>query len=1030
MDDTKTLREYARKIERALVRGDATERTHYAALKTLLEGLEKGVTATTEPKRIECGAPDFRVSRGQTMVGYVEAKDVGTSLDAIEKDAARAKPGTQEGKQLKRYLESLANLVFTDFLEFRWYVDGQPRGGGRLGTTVHGGKVALDKAGAEGVLELFDGFYALKMPSAGTPQELAERMSRLARMIRDATELAFGQEAEGGTLHGQLAAFRETLLPDLTAKDFADMYAQTIAYGLFAARTMWDGSGTFTRQNAAWLLPKTNPFLRSLFSEIAGPDLDDRIAWVVDDLAQLLGEADMAAVLQDFGKRAKKDDVVVHFYETFLKEYDPKMREMRGVYYTPEPVVSYIVRSVDFLLRERFGRPLGLADGKTLILDPAVGTGTFLYTAIKLIRERLKAQGQSGSWNDYVASHLLPRLFGFEILMAPYAIAHLKLGMVLQELGYEFGSDQRLGVYLTNTLEDTFKQPQLTLGKFILEEADAAAEIKKVKPIMVVLGNPPYSVSSLNRGRWIQNLLKDYKKNLHEKKLNIDDDYVKFIRFGQWRIERTGRGILAFITNHSYLDNPTFRRMRESLMETFTDIFVFDLHGNVKKKERAPGGGVDKNVFDIQQGVAIAIFVKEEAKEGRAVVRHADLWGGREGKYQVLAETDVKSTDWSEFVPKPPLYLFKSRDEKLLAEYEQGWVVTDIFPVNGSGLNTDRDELCFDFDKAALAGRMKVFFSGEFDDAFRERYRIRPSSSYDVERKRDKCSYSEDMIRQCLYRPYDERWLYYQPGFTSRPVFHVMGNMLRGENLGLVTARQSKEPFAVLATRKICAHKIVTVYDRSSLFPLWIYPEEGQLDKKSGRHANLHPRFVTAAAQRLGLSFVEEKRGDLAETLGAEDIFYYAYAVFHSHAYRSRYAEFLKTDFPRLPLSSDKKLFAALVDKGSQLVALHLRESPALGNVVTKFPVGGASEVEKVQYAEEENRVWINGAQYFEGLEPEVWAFHIGGYRVCEKWLKDRKGRKLSYDDVAHYQKIVVAIKETMRLMAEIDAVIPGWPIE
>lgn len=1032
-EKVQAFRKYIGDIERERAAGKATEPTHYPYLKSLLEALGTGIAATSNPKQIECGAPDFVVGKGGMTVGYVEAKDVGTSLDAIEKDARRATPTTRDGEQLKRYLDSLGNLILTDFLEFRWYVDGDRRGRAQVGTERYDGKVKRDKKGIEAAGHLLSDFLARQAEAVGTPKELAVRMARLAHMIRDLIVAAFEKEAEGGGLHGQFMAFRDHLIPDLTVDLFADMYGQTIAYGLFAARATGNGGQEFTRQNAAYLLPKTNPFLRKLFNQIAGPELDDRIAWLVDELAQVLGRADMAAVLKDFGKHTKQEDPVVHFYETFLRAYDPKERKLRGVYYTPEPVVSYIVRSIDHLLRTRFGRPLGLAEPSVLILDPAVGTGTFLYDVVKLIHERLGKQGQLGAWNDYVAGKLLPRLFGFELLMAPYAVAHLKLGLLLRELGYEFESDERLGIYLTNTLEEAIKKSEMLFGEFIVEEANAAAEIKKEKPIMVVLGNPPYSVSSLNRGPWIQDLVEDYKRGVKEKKLNIDDDYVKFIRFGQWRIERTGTGTLAFITNHSYLDNVTFRRMRESLLETFSEIYILNLHGNKKKKETAPGGGKDDNVFDIQQGVTISIFVKTPDKGGAARVHYADLWGPREEKYRVLAENDVGSTPWVEWVPKGPLYLFIPHDEGLAAEYDLGWKVTEIFPVNGSGLNTDRDALCFDFERLTLAERMRELFSGTYDARFRERYGVYASSSYDVEERAKRFSYSEEGLQRCVYRPFDERWLYYWPGFTSRPVFHVMGNMLRGANLGLVAARQSKEPFAVLSTRRICAHKIVTVYDRSSLFPLYVYPEVGgeqkQLEMEEGRRPNLSPDFIADVQKRLGLRFVPDSVGDVKETFGPEDVFCYAYAVFHSPTYRARYAEFLRTDFPRLPLTWDKKLFAALVAKGSELVGLHLMESRALDALITRYPMAGPDTVEKVRYEEKERRVWINETQYFEGVPPEVWEFHIGGYQVCEKWLKDRKGRKLTWDDVQHYQKVVVALAETIRLMGEIDGLIPSWPL-
>jgi type I restriction-modification system DNA methylase subunit len=422
--------DYLQAIQKELGTGNTTEHTHRPALKTLMEALMHGVIATNEPGRIKCGAPDFVVTKGVTTIGYVEAKDIDKSLDEAEKS-----------EQLSRYRDSLSNLILTDYLEFRWYVDGEKRLSARLGTVTKDGKIKRDKDGIQKAAELLTSFFEHKAENIGTPQELARRMARLAHMIRDLIIEAFKHEEHTGNLHSQLAAFRDNLIPDLSPEYFADMYAQTITYGLFAARCASPDNKGFTRQNAAYLLPKTNPFLRKLFNSIAGPELDERIAWLVDDLAQVLAQADMKAVLKNFGKHSGKEDPVVHFYETFLTAYDPKVREMRGVYYTPEPVVSYIVRSTDYLLKTRFNKPQGLTDENTLILDPATGTATFLYMVINEIRQSFT--GQEGMWNDYVAQKLLKRLFGFELLMAPYAVAHLKLGLLLQETGYKFQSDER-----------------------------------------------------------------------------------------------------------------------------------------------------------------------------------------------------------------------------------------------------------------------------------------------------------------------------------------------------------------------------------------------------------------------------------------------------------------------------------------------------------------------------------------------------------------------------------------------------------
>jgi predicted helicase len=1036
-DYLKPLGEYLNTLQKSLDTGKATELSHYPVLKLLIESLGEGLTVLNNPKWIDCGAPDFLISKGSATVGYIEAKDIGKSLDEAEKT-----------DQLRRYKDSLTNLILTDYLEFRWYVDGERRLSARLGTLAQDGKIKRDKEGIQKVAELLESFLAHEAKGVGTPKELAGRMARLAHMIRELIIKAFEKETESGSLHAQYSAFRESLIPDLSTEQFADMYAQTIAYGLFAAKCTNPEGKDFTRQNAAYLLPKTNPFLRKLFNHIAGPDLDDRIAWLVDDLAQLLNQADMASILEDFGKRTAKEDPVVHFYETFLREYDPKVRETRGVYYTPEPVVSYIVRSIDHLLKTRFNKPLGFADPSVLILDPAVGTATFLYNVIKQIHESFTKQGQTGMWNDYVAEKLLARLFGFELLMAPYAVAHLKLGLLLQETGYQFKSDQRLGIYLTNTLEEAFKKSEQLAGfnEYIVDEANAAAEIKKDKPIMVVLGNPPYSVSSVNKGEYIEKLMERYKISVRSERniQPLSDDYIKFIRFAHDRIERTGYGIIGMITNHAYLSGLIHRGIRESLLQSFDDIWLLDLHGNIKKAEIAPDGGKDENVFDIKQGVAIILAIRKGSTDTSPKVTHvynANLWGSRQHKYEYLANNSVQNIQWTELEPISPNYFFVQREIMAQNEYEVFPSITDIFQIYSSGLNSLHDAFVISFDRWSLISMIKDALDIKITNVdFRDKYGVADSRDWKLNEFREQIAGHDssdfiEKIKQCLYRPFDQRWIVLDDAFVGYPRWETTHHFMSSDSLGLATTKQTLRSISCLCSRiPFGQHKIVDPYDRSYIFPLYCY---GKQDKASlfakiemSRTSNLSPHFTKTFSYKLKLQFIEDGNGDLANTFGPEDIFNYAYAVFHSPTYRSRYAEFLKIDFPRLPLTSDKSLFKALVGKGAELVALHLMESPELNNPITNYPVSGSNMVEKVSYDGNNKRVYINKLQYFEGLPSEVWNFHIGGYQVCEKWLKDRKGRTLTYDDLTHYQTIVVALKETIRLMSEIDALIPSWPME
>ena len=1086
---------YLKEVEQALRRGDATEHTLRPALKTLLEALsQKKTEATNEPKRIACGAPDFVISRKGLPIGHLEAKDVGTHLDGVEKT-----------EQFQRYLEGLPNLLLTDYLEFRWYKEGAFVQPARLARQEPSGKLHKDPEGADAFNAVYAAFLDADLAAINTPKDLAGRLAGTARLLAEAIVQSLQQEAASeGTLHSQLEGFRTVLLHELDEAGFADMYAQTVCYGLFAARCNHGNSGTaFTRQTAVFEIPETNPFLQEMFQYMAGPRLDASIAWAVDQVAALLDKTDIEAILKDFGRRTRQEDPVVHFYETFLAAYNPELRETRGVYYTPEPVVSFIVRSVDAILKRDFALRDGLAstekttvtttleDGphreeethRVLILDPAAGTGTFLHGVIDQIHQQMLASGQGGTWPGYVSQHLLPRLFGFELLMAPYAVAHMKLGIQLRETGYEFGSGERVRVYLTNTLERAFAEGDLLpFAQTIAQEAVRAGHVKAKAPVMVVLGNPPYSGHSENKGEWIHGLMRgrdatdqtqtaDYfkvdGKPLGERNPKwLNDDYVKFIRFGQWRIEQTGHGVLAFISNHGYLDNPTFRGMRQSLMDTFDDIYILDLHGNTKKKEAAPDGGKDENVFDIQQGVAIGIFVKREAGDAKqpARVRHADCWGPREiketrdgenrlvgGKYRFLEDHSCETVQWQKLHPTSPGYLFIPRDVRLEKEYMKGWSVKDIFPVHSVGMVTARDKLTIHWSPEEVWRTVKDFAQLKEEEA-RDKYRLGPDArdwkvAFAQQDLRDSGP-SKDNIVPVLYRPFDKRWTYYtghSRGFICKPRGEVMGHMLETENLALISCRNieiSRGWENVLCTNIPIEHHTVSLKEVNYLYPLRILENgyanvhstnngsQGELPCEKAPAPNLSEAFLHALTTTTGLSF-KTNEGNGKTGVSPEDIFHYIYAILHSRAYRERYEQYLRSDFPRIPLTRNLDLFRALCGEGARLTALHLMETDI--PFITRFSTAGSNTVEAIRYVDEHQRVYINDTQCFEGIPPSVWEFCIGGYRVCHKWLKDRRERALTYDDLRSYQYIVAALHETLDCMTSIDDIIEeqgGWPIK
>ncbi|YAF99050.1 MAG: type ISP restriction/modification enzyme (plasmid) [Nodularia sp. CChRGM 3473] len=916
-----------------------------------------------------------------------------------------------------------------------------------------------------------------------TAKELAQLLAEAARRIEQAIPSVYKKEKADGYLHNLLKSFQRELLPTLQLtsdndKDysFADIYAQTIAYALFTARVFSyvkdkregrEKETHFDRESAWQQLPETNPFLRKLFKDVSErepEELGDELIGAIADIFSILRAAKMDAILSDFQLKMNREDIVIRFYEDFLTAYKPQMRERRGVYYTPEPVVSYIVRSVDHILKRDFKLTDGLADAtkvkveksnkkgttethKVLITDIATGTGTFLYGVINHIHQSLKLNPDE--WSNYVSEHLLPRLLGFELLMAPYAVAHMKLGLQLAELGYKFDTLERLRVYLTNTLQEAFQIPPADeFDNWIRDEADAANKIKQEAPVMVVMGNPPYSGHSANNGIWISNLLKGKDTTTEKVTSNyfevdgkplgernskwLNDDYVKFIRFAQWRIEQTGYGILAFITNHGFLDNPTFRGMRQSLMETFDDIYILDLHGNKKKKEKSPDGSKDENVFDIQQGVAISIFVKRQNnKKQTANIYHSHLYGLRDNKYKYLSFNNIEKTQWNQLSPQGPFYLFVPQDTNLLAEYQQGWKITEIMPVNVLGFQTHRDNFAIDFDKAKLQTRIEEMRDKSiYDQEYADKYNLKDNRDWKLSEARrvlrgDVAWLSK--IIPCSYRPFDIRSCYFSTVAMDYPRRELLDHIADRENLCLLSSRQQ----ATLGYRhcwvaeEITESCVVSTTSRegNQVFPLYLYTKVDSLQisiSKEQRCPNLSPEFLKDITSKLGY------------TSTPEAIFYYIYTILHSPTYRSRYAEFLKIDFPRVPLTNDNELFSQLAIYGEELVALHLMKSPKLNNSIIKFVENNGNCIVDAGHPKYTNgSVIINKkGDKFTGVPEEVWNFYIGGYQVCQKWLKDRKGRTLTPDNIQHYQRIIVALKETIELMAKIDAVIPAWPIQ
>lgn len=754
-----TFENYIQSISSKFSHEETSEMGYRTDFEILLKSIFRsvhGMRILHDARAQKGNKPDFIVLNKDVPILYIEAKTIGTSLDKIEKS-----------EQMVRYF-GYANLVLTDYVEFRFYRNGiryvEP-----IKIADYDTKARTIKSIPENYefasKTLLDFAQSHKEPIR-SGKHLSKIMGGKAQRIRNNIRDIFALEKEGDSeLKNVYETIKRLLVQDLTTDSFADMYAQTLVYGLFTARFYDESLDTFSRQEARDLIPASNPFLAHFFDHISGRNFEKRLSYIVDELCEVFAHADVADLMEQHFKLSSKkgtqreQDQVIHFYEDFLKEYDDSLRKRMGAYYTPLPVVQFIVRSVDQLLEEEFELPDGLAstwkskDGvhKVQILDPAVGTGTFLSDVIGKIYKRVIKGGQEGRWPGYVHYNLLPRLHGFELMMAPYTIAHLKLSLALKETGFKefFNTNKgkaRLGIYLTNSLEEVSNQPELLafdFGASIAEEAKAASKIKNEKPIMVVIGNPPYSVSSSNKGEWIQNLTKDYKTNLNERNIQpLSDDYIKFIRFAEHFVEKNGSGIVAMITNNSFLDGIIHRQMRKHLLETFDEIYILDLHGNSKKKESAPDGSKDENVFDIQQGVSINIFVRNKReKKGLGKVYYSEIYGKRTFKFETLNKSNLKSIKWKELKYSEPYYFFVPKDFRLEEEYANSFKVNELFPLNSVGIVTSKDAILINGAEKELVQNVESYY---------------------------KIISDRNLIQNISYRVFDERKIYYNTKIIDR----------------------------------------------------------------------------------------------------------------------------------------------------------------------------------------------------------------------------------------------------------------------
>ncbi len=1050
--DIDAVRAFIKDVKKKHARGNAKELTYRSELERLISDLgDSKIDPINEAKGNDGNDVDLTIERNGIAIGHLEAKKIG--LD-INKDNLK---GTDKD-QFDRYIIAFDNLIYTNHLDWDFY---------RNKNLVHSVSIAKIESGEikpikENLIDLvvyIQDFLNQRPQSIKKAKQLTKYMAIKTRVMGKAFEKGVEGDSALESLIEQRKWIDEVLVKDITAEKFADMYAQTITYGLFMAKLYSENNinppKAFIRQNIPNLLPTNYPFLKAFFNFIATSTLGDVLDGYIDDLIEIYQAVNIKKIMATYGQGNGREDPFIDFYEAFLKEYNPLERKLSGSYYTPVSIVDFIVQAVDWVLKDRFNLPKGLAHSekikvqwkvdrkegekyktkpenvhKVQILDPATGTGTFLAQVIRHIAKEENAP-ESGNWDAYVDKDLLPRLHGFESMMAPYAMAYLKLDMVLAELGYKPTKAQpdRMSIYLTNSLTDANKSiPPLPFTKWLEKEAHGATDIKDNYPIMCVIGNPPYNTKSKNNDDWIKELIKDYRKEpgghapLKEQKDVLYDDYVKFIRMAQHMVDKNGEGVVGMITNHSYLDNATFRGMRWHLMNSFDEIYILDLHGdNIKK--------TGENVFTgIQQGVSIIIAWKQKRAEGTdkplAQVFRGDLLSGTreekfnklEAKGKALSKERLDKGMFKKIDPRAPDYFFKRVNYELKSEYNKGFKITELMDNNSVGIITRRDKVTIDIDEICLWNRVKDIAKMPLEELIKK---------YDISKDTDhwklssaksdvRKNYDENLLEKILYRPFDERWIYYTKksnGFISRPLRNIMNHFLEQDNLGLLLKRQSKHDFSyAFVTNKITEGCVFeSSFANNTVLPLHLHPNGKSIDTT---HVNMDKKIRKAIED----AATDSKNGKPNEYA----IFDYIYGVLHAPDYRERYAEFLKTDFPYIPYPKTPAEFWYLSSIGTKLRDLHLMDPTKVKFDLKAYPFKGKGDCKVVAPHFDNKRAFINKTQYFDNVPESAWNFYIGGRQTAREWLTDPNRKVLETQDIEHYQRIIAVLVQTEQTMQTI----------
>lgn len=1062
------------------------EHTYRTFLHTLLIKIKEKAAYTNikiihEPNNDKegRGAPDFLITKDSLILGYIENKRINEDLNKI-----------LQTQQIKKYLDLSLNLILTDYLRFCLIgLDNKnnPIIAKELRLCEYSQLKAITKDNAhlqdkaQELLEFFTLFFSKNPKPIANAKDFADALALRTKILKD--ELLLNNTNQ--YLLSLFNTFREVLYKELEYENFCDSFAQTLTYSLFLSRLNNTTQENINLVNAKKFIPKSFPLIRAMSGFLDNLEELDSIKWLIEEIISIINHIDISEMIKELNKISQKDlfgdslhkDPYLHFYETFLASYDPKLREIRGVYYTPASVVSFIINAIDLTLQKDFsktGLNQAMSDKTITLLDFATGTGTFLLEAF---RKALKESNKNSPKCNPKA--LIDRFYGFEFLIAPYTIAHLKISQSLkEEFDTELKDSESLNITLTNTLyfskenDELDKQRNLFAGMIELTEEFKKAQKLKEQEILIITGNPPYSGASSNKGLYEDEIrisyglepslsdlkkeeitaIQDYFKNkskdnaitfksiLDRHKLQNEknpkwllDDYVKFIRFAESKIQHQGSGIFAFISNNSFLDNPTFRGMRYHLLQSFDKIYILDLHGNARKKETTPSGEKDDNVFDIMQGVSINIFIKtKQDSKDLAKLYHAEIYGKRKEKYNFLYQHTLDSIEWKELKPQEPFYLFIPQDENLRAEYDKGYSIKDMFRINGVGICSKRDHIVFHNTKESLKNMLQDFMTKPKDELYRIYDIGEDSGGWKFEWAIEEIKKNQDnldrFLRLCNYRPFDYRYTYYTDkncGFMARPVYDIFEHFLEGENLGLMIGRQLMAVGGNDFDIVFCSDKIVDLnfYRRGGeqIFPLYLYPTRRA--KNTLQKQGFDITSFDTKIENFTPSFREFIDSKYKEHFSPETILGYLYALLFHKDYREKYIDFLKVDFPKIPFVESKELFLQLSALGNSFIKLHLlkeQDLPPIGEPLYKDTAKQDLKISKITYTKETKELFINKSLYFEKVESSVWEYKIGGYQVLDKYLKSHKDEEIDFE---YFQKIIQTLHKSLEIEREIAKV-------